>query len=323
MQIVNVQAINLDKLQIPTHSCMPDLSGNQNETWAVIDHNRLISICSLWLKNAPAFKDYNTSVLGNFFTQDRQAGKELLLHAVARAKMLGSEYVIGPMNGSTWSKYRLVTEAGTSPPFLMEYYTPAEWPEIFVSAGFEEIATYYSASTEQIVYEDRSATKFIAKQRELGVTIRPFNKAQATSDLTAIHALSLQSFSKNFLYTDISLADFLAVYEKILPYVVPEFFLLAEHRGKLVGFIFAIPDFLKKQMGKEVDSLIIKTVAKIPDRTYAGLGNYLVYTIHQRAAEKGFKEIIHALMYDSNVSRSISNKSAQTIRKYTLYGKQS
>ncbi len=321
-EIVNIEHINLAATQLPEHPCMPDLSPEREERWGMIDNGKLIAVCALWIRNAPQFKAYKTGLIGDFFAENTDAGEALLLHVLMRLKELGCDYAIGPMNGDTWHSYRLVTEQGECPPFFMEYYTPKEWPGIFSKTGFEVIASYSSASAANADYEDRSAKKFMAKKHELGLVIRPFCIDQSVAELTAVHELSLQSFANNFLYSGISCPDFLTLYEKIVPYVDPDFFLLAEHQGKLVGFIFAVPNFLQKQQGMNIDSLIIKTVAKVPGRSYAGLGNYLVYEMHKRAAARGFKQIIHALMYDSNVSRSISGKSAQTMRRYALYGKE-
>lgn len=322
IKIINIKETDLSNVAIPEHPCMPDILGIHEETLAVIDGNALRAVCSLWTEHTPTFENYKTGVIGNFFAEENEAGISLLDYATESLKKQEFDYVVGPMNGNTWHSYRLVTDAGEYLPFFMEYYTPQTWPKMFSSAGFEEIASYSSARATDIDYEDDSAKKFEAKKDELELIIRPFDIAKATDELTAVHSLSLESFSRNFLYTDISLPDFLKLYEKIIPYVDPDFFLLAEHQGNLVGFIFAIPDFLQKQRGEAVDTLIIKTVAKVLDRTYAGLGNYLVHKIHKQAVTKGFKSVIHALMYDNNVSREISDKSAQTIRKYTLYGKQ-
>lgn len=320
-KIINIKETHHSNIVIPEHPCMPDILGAQEETLAVIDGNTLRAVCSLWTEHTPTFKNYKTAAIGNFFAEEDKAGISLLDYASERLKEQGFDYVVGPMNGDTWHSYRLVTDAGKYPPFFMEYYTPETWPKMFSSTGFKKIASYSTAKAIDIEYEDESARKFGAKKDDLELVIRPFDVAQAKAELTAMHTLSLQSFSRNFLYTDISLPDFLRLYEKIVPYVDPDFFLLAEHQGNLVGFIFAIPDFLQKQRGEAVDTLIIKTVAKIPDRTYAGLGNYLVHKIHRQAITKGFKSVIHALMHDNNASRAISDKSAQTIRKYALYGK--
>lgn len=317
-QITAESCVNLKTLH---HPCMPKLESSQDETWAVLNGGEIEAVCSLWLKNIPVWRDCKTSVLGHFFASNSAVGKELLSFALKRIEALGFHYVIGPMDGSTWHSYRLVTYSEKHPAFFMEYFTPEEWPGIFTSAGFEEIAGYSSAQTITSTYTDHSVAKFIAKKESLGLVIRSFDKNKAQSELTAIHALSLKSFAKNFLYTDIGWPDFLALYEKIIPFIDPDYFLLAEHQGRLVGFIFAIPDFLQKQRGEGMDTLVIKTVAKLPGRVYAGLGSYLVHVIHQRAVEAGYKSIIHALMHDSNISRVISDKSAHTIRRYALYGK--
>ncbi len=321
-EIVNIEQLDLASIQVPEHPCIPDLTNKREEMWTVIEDERLLAVCALWAKDTPEFKAYKTGLIGDFFCLRSDAGEALLQHVSSRLKELGCNYVIGPMNGDTWHSYRLVTEPGEWPPFFMEYFTPKEWPAIFTNTGFKEIAGYSSAMALNTDYDDRSAEKFMQKKQGLDLVIRPFRIEHSVTELTAVHELSLQSFSSNFLYSEILQHDFLKLYEKIVPYVDPDFFLLAEHHGKLVGFIFAVPDFMQRQRGLDIDCLIIKTVAKIPGRQYAGLGNYLVHEIHRQATAKGFKQIIHALMYDSNVSMAISGKSAQTMRKYALYGKE-
>ncbi|MFM8454184.1 MAG: hypothetical protein ACKOAD_04325 [Gammaproteobacteria bacterium] len=318
--IQKIKLLELKKLNLPKDASFPNFSGNPNETWGIIKNNTLEAVCSFWLNNLP-WQGAIASSLGHFFTNDAKSGQEILLVVLNRLQELGSSYVIGPMNGNTWQSYRLVTHSEQYPPFFLEYFTPKEWPEIFKSVGFEPIAHYSSARSSRIEYIDQSAEKFKLKKEILGLVIRPFGLSRAKEELKSVHRLSLESFSGNFLYTSILLEDFINLYEKIIPYIEPKYFLLAEHKGELVGFIFAIPDLLQKQSGKIIDTLIVKTVAKKPGRQYAGLGNYLVHAIHQSAAIDGYKNIIHALMFDDNVSRVISQKSAETIRKYALYGK--
>ncbi|MDJ1169798.1 hypothetical protein PMG71_10200, partial [Roseofilum sp. BLCC_M154] len=61
-------------------------------------------------------------------------------------------------------------------------------------------------------------------------------------------------------------------------YINPEFVLLAEQRKKIVGFLFALPDFCLKQRKLPIDTLILKTVAVLPQRDYAGLGSLLIFS---------------------------------------------
>ena len=47
---------------------------------------------------------------------------------------------IGPVDGNTWQRYRLITEPGTEPPFFLEPDNPDAWPGQFTAAGFTPLA---------------------------------------------------------------------------------------------------------------------------------------------------------------------------------------
>jgi len=59
----------------------------------------------------------------------------------------------------------------------------------------------------------------------------------------------------------------------------------------------------------------------VPGRRCAGLGALLVERVQLAASEMGFGRAIHALMHESNSSRSISSHYATTMRRYTLFAK--
>jgi hypothetical protein len=111
--------------------------------------------------------------------------------------------------------------------------------------------------------------------------------------------------------------------------------LIAEQAEQLVGFLFAIPDFLQIQRNRStsgasdrgasrrasINTIVIKTVAGLPGRTYAGLGNLLVSEAQSIAHHLGYRRVIHALMHDANTSRNLSGRYAIPIRRYTLFCK--
>ena len=97
-----------------------------------------------------------------------------------------------------------------------------------------------------------------------GIAIRTFDPGRADAELRRIFALSLAAFSRNFLYTPISEAEFLAQNNAVLPFVRPELVLLAEKDGALAGFMFALPDVLQARRGEAVDTVILKTIAVHP-----------------------------------------------------------
>lgn len=324
--IVSLEQLNSDILVISNNLALPDLetikSSNASASWALIEGNNLLALCSVWLEKTPSFESYNSCTLGNFFAIDNASGNTILDYAFDFLRKSGKDYVIGPMNGNTWQNYRFVSADSEHPSFFMEPQSVPFWTSIFIDSGFEVIAEYSSSISEQLDYADRSIDKLHARIKQHGLVVRPFNMERSDEELKRVHQLSLTSFSRNYLYTDISEKEFMKLYRKIIPYVIPDFFQLVEDNGELVAYIFAVPDYSQEQRGEPVDTLIIKTVARSPARKYAGIGNYLVYHIHQLAINQGYHKIIHALMHQSNHSRSISNKSAISIRHYSLYGRE-
>lgn len=322
-QVINFQELQTNLARYA--STLPELSkletGQPDSSWCLLQNERLTAVCSLWTANVPSYQGYKSAALGHFFAHDQRSGEHLLEFASTQLVTQGIEYLVGPMDGNTWHSYRAVTERGEHPPFFLEPTTPCDWPVRFRSAGFDTIASYSSAKTYDLNYEDRSADRFAAKAVAMKLTVRPFDRSRSREEFMALYELSLASFDNNFLYSPITQDEFLAMYEPLLPYLVPDFFLLAEHEGRLVGLLFAIPDYLQKARGETVDTLIVKTLARLPERRYAGLGSYLGQLVHRQAEAQGYRTVIHALMHDDNASLTISNKSAQTIRRYALYGK--
>ena len=225
------------------------------------------------------------------------------------------------MDGNTWRRYRFVTDVGSEPPFFLEPENPPAYPRYFTEAGFVPLAEYSSALVTDLAAQDARIPRAIERLRQQGVHWRALDINNFEQELRAIYALSVQSFTQNFLYTPISEAQFLAQYQAVAPYVKPELTLMAEHKGELLGYLFGIPDLNQARRGEPVDTFIVKTVAVLPGRRSAGLGSVLVAESQRIAREQGYRRAIHALMHESNTSKNISAHYAQTMRRYTLFQK--
>jgi len=280
-----------------------------------------LAACSLWWNHVPAYAFESVGVVGHFQCSTFESGAALLDHAVNLLRQNGCTIAIGPMDGNTWRRYRLVTESTDRPPFLMEPENPAHWPAAFELAGFAPLANYFSTVVTDLHTSDKRIPRVEDRLTSTGVTIRPISLQSFDQDLRAVHELSTVSFRQNFLYTELSLEDFLAQYTPLKQYISPDYVLLAEHNGQVVGFVFAIPDLAQAQRNQLVDTIILKTLAVAPGRAFAGLGAVLLERIHQTAHAEGYKQVIHALMHESNVSMNLSARSATPIRRYTLFAR--
>jgi predicted N-acetyltransferase YhbS len=142
------------------------------------------------------------------------------------------------------------------------------------------------------------------------------------TELAQLYDVVMASFGRALLFAPISREEFMAQYAPLRQVLIPQLVLLAEQAGRLVGFLLALPDLAQTQRGEAVDTVILKTVAVLPEVSGAGLGSALVALAQERASAMGFRRAIHALMHNDNLSRKISAHYAQPIRQYTLFAKQ-
>lgn len=205
--------------------------------------------------------------------------------------------------------------------FFLEPDNSDDWPAHFLAAGFSPLATYFSSVNNDLSVTDPRVPKHLAKLTAAGVTIRTITADQFEDELKAVHALSLEAFAGNFLYTPISLTEFLEMYAPLREHLQTELVLLAEKHSQLIGFIFGVPDLLEARRGQPITTVIAKSMAVLPGRTGAGLGSVLMDQLQQAARRLGFSRVIHALMHENNQSLRISSRFGRPFRQYTLYAR--
>lgn len=279
--------------------------------------------CSVWWRQTPSYQQFKTACIGHYYAPTSDIAQLLLQHAQNILKQHHFEYVVAPMDSSTWHSYRLTTQMYNEHPFFLDRITPLEWNQHFTDSGFQNIANYASTIVENLDYFEAAAP--IWQQRftsDPTCSLRSLNMSQIQSQLQELYTLSLNGFKNNFLYTDITQAEFETLYRSILPIVIPDLVQMAYINNQLVGFAFAVPDYAQKTRAEPIDTLILKTVVRHPSPEYKGLGAFLIWNAHQLAKAHGYQRLITAFMHEENVSLHLSLKAGKIIRKYALYGKQ-
>ncbi|MEM7789460.1 MAG: hypothetical protein AAF594_17200, partial [Bacteroidota bacterium] len=203
-----------------------------------IENGRLVGRLSAWTAGPEA----GTGCLGHALWDGPGAGRDLVEAGCEWLSGQGAEAMLGPLDGSTWFAYRVVTESDGSPPFRGEPTPPAAVNAAFESAGFAPVAYYLSSRVEAL--PDRSAEAAAARARlgEAGLTLRPFRLDAAEAELRALHPLLLCAFAGNAYYTPLDEARFLATYRAMLPLVDPRLVLVAERDGVPAAVVLAYPD---------------------------------------------------------------------------------
>ena len=289
--------------------------------WVLTEHQRIVGQCALWWRKTPSLQNERTGSVGCYASRNESCGLKLLHHACYELATKGCTRAVGPMDGNTWRNYRFVTEQGDEPPFFLEPSNATTWPHNFIAAGFTPVAHYSSTLCTDLAREDPRLRTVASRLETAGVSIRTLQMQDFESELRRIYKVCIESFRRNFLYSSVAEEEFIAQYAAVAPFINSDLVLLAEHEGQVVGFSFALPDALQAQRGGDINTVVLKTVAVLPGRAYAGLGNLLTARTHTVARHLGLTRVIHALMHDGNASRVISGFYGQPLRGYTLYSK--
>lgn len=305
--------LTLDQLQVQNPDCH-----------LVVLNNQVPQACaSLWWDQVPSLEGHKLGVIGHFSATDNTSAALVLNACCQRLQNQGCTLAVGPMDGSTWGKYRLVTWGLEEPAFMLEPENPPEYPRYFEDSGFTVNWQYLSTVETGTPETEPRILEAEARMVKNGVVIRPFRNHAFNEDLKKICQVSLVSFVHNLFYMEQSEERFLAQYQPFRGQIVENLALIAEQDNRAVGYVFAYPDYSRKARGYTMDTAVLKTLAILPGRAYAGLGAVLVDRIRKNAWEMGYTRVIHALMHESNVSKAVSQRRhAERIRSYGLYAKE-
>lgn len=183
------------------------------------------------------------------------------------------------------------------------------------------LANYYSSVVERLDHVDAKATRASERLAALGVELRPIDLSRWDEELKQIYRVTIASFENEFLYQPLSEAEFQEQYHGMKSCLRRELVILAVQQKRIVGYVFAVPDLNQRHRGEANDTVILKTLAVIPNRTCAGLGSWLVSEAHRVARALGFRRMIHALMHEANASLNISARYGKNFRRYTLFAR--
>ena len=281
---------------------------------------RLLARASLWWRQAPALRGERVGLIGHYAAQDSRSAIAILDDACRALALQGCSLAVGPMDGSTWRRYRLLVERGDAPPFFLEPDNPDDWPLHFEAAGFRSFARYYSSINEDNARcKDRSG--LMQRVERAGYTLRPLSSGDIEAELDRLWQVSSVAFRDNFLYVPISQAEFLELYTPLVRQVKPELVLIMERQGTPVAFCLALPDLLQAKRGQRVDTVIVKSIAVHESHRGKGLAAVMLAQINRTARALGMHRTIHALMQEDNASRLLDRPVMKDFRRYSLYAK--
>ncbi len=286
------------------------------------DSGRLAARCSLWWSGTPVCLGRKTGYIGHYAASDDKVSARLLDNACQLLQTAGAEQAIGPVDGSTWRRYRFITSSDETPPYFLEPTNPPDCAEQWRKSGFTTFARYFSSLSDLQIAKAADVGALEQRLRCEGVSIRPFEMSAFRAELQRLFRVCMESFAGNLLYAPIAEEEFMRQYEKLRSVIVPELALVAERNNQPVGFVLVLPDIENVDSRRLPDTVVLKTLARLPGRALRGLGELLLVRGQAAARQMGYSKIIHALMHESNNSIVLSKKYGSRIfREYQLFAR--
>ena len=320
--IFDMQARDYDDVRDQTAFAADKISSElADQHFAVMDSEQLLARCSVWWRDTANVDGTSTGAIGHYAATDEKSGRAALDYACRELKNRGCALAVGPLDGNTWRRYRLITERGDAKPFFLEPDNPDDWPDHFRNSGFRTLANYVSEINPQMAIRQPELGSLRQKFTKLGVSIEPVSETESADDMNGIYDVICESFKDAFLYTKLDQESFQQMYAPLLQQVDPRLLLLARHAGRVVGFVFAPPDYLQQAYHGRIDTIVIKTIAILPDKRYRGLGRLLIVDMLKNALDMRYSTAVSALMHTDNRSQAISSACAGPMRRYELFAR--
>jgi GNAT superfamily N-acetyltransferase len=195
-------------------------------------------------RNYSAFHGEDAGFFGFFESIDSQPVATALFGA-ARSWLVdrGVKIIRGPMNPSTNYECGLLVDGFESCPRIMMTYNPPWYARLIEGAGLRKekdlLAYYLTVDAATDGKSMRVAERSLASS---GLKIRSIRMDRFWTEVENIWEVYTSAWSRNWGFAPMSRDEFLHTAKEMKPIVNPDFLLVGEVDGRMVGFALALPD---------------------------------------------------------------------------------
>lgn len=243
-----------------------------------------------------------------------EVSKLLIDKAVEYLKNQGCKIARGPIDLTIWHPYRFVIEQNDS--FILESITKPYYINQFKQEDFLVAAEYASGERSDfqtiLPYTKPSYDSLLNE----GFKIIRISEDNFDKEVKAIYSVAKKTFRDSWSYVEISEEEFMYIYKdfkKNLKNLLME--IVYDKNDNPVGFCSSVIDPIKDK------TIILKTIAVLPEYQNKKIGAALLYSQHKEASERGLTKEIYALIRMGNVVTKMPYPGITIIRNYVALEK--
>jgi GNAT superfamily N-acetyltransferase len=194
------------------------------------------------------FNHRNDGFFGFFdCIDDQEVASALFNKAAGWLKQKGvDQKIIGPVNFSTNEPCGLLVEGFDSPPVLMQTYNAPYYIKLVENYGFTKQVDLIAWNWEGDNYDDKSVRLLNTLQERLkrsNVIIRKVNLKNFKNETVKLREVYNAAWDKNTGFVPLNDEEFDYLAKDLKLILDPDFCLIAEQEGKIIGFGLALPDY--------------------------------------------------------------------------------
>lgn len=240
--------------------------------------------------------------------------KELFGRIEKRAKELGYNEIVGPVNYCSWMTYRWAI-SNFEAKLFPDCDNPPYYVDIIKSLGYKELYTYRSASINMNNPMYSSGRELYEQKLNEGFSFRMFKGEEAYTLARDVFEISCDAFKGSYLYCDIPWEYFEKLYlgwTKGLKLVL----IGAYHEDKLIGYV----------MGYDSpygDCFISKTSAVKKEYQKHKIYSALLYLGWKYVIDNGYKDMMyHFQCEQKDIFRRFDKEVESGEKRYAVFIKE-
>lgn len=290
-------------------------------------------------RNHNRFQDEEAGFFGFFECEDEtQAAVALLDAAAGWARARGARVIRGPVNPSTNYECGLLVQGFDAPPMIMMPYNPPYYARLIEAAGFGKARDLYAYITSTSTVAGEKAERASARVLGNGVSVRPISVERFAEDVERVWKVYNSAWARNWGFVPMTHEEFLHSAREMKQILQPDYVLLGEVNGELIGFALALPNIneaLKRANGRLfpfgilkilyykrlITSLRVLALGVVEEYRTAGVAAAFYATLIRNARRIGFKDCELSWILENNVlmNRSLEALGAKRYKTYRIY----
>jgi hypothetical protein len=274
--------------------------------------------------------------------EDPEVFKLLLDTAKKWVKEKGKDFIMGPMNPSTNDEIGFLIDGFDTPPYFMMTHNPTYYPKLMDQLDYPKVKDVYAyyIHEDTFIFSEKLRKVADASRKKMGINIRTVQMSDFEAELEKVRYVYNNAWAKNWGFVPMTPEEFDFIANDFRKIIDPDLVLIAEIKGKPVGFSLALPNYnrvfaqipsgkllpfgwLKFLLTKnKIKSLRVITLGVIQELQHTGIGGIFYLETFERGTSKGYDSAEMSWILEDNelMVKAAKLMGGKPYKTYRIYG---